>query len=679
MTRQVFRGLPRPKVFEWLDGRFTWEGVEALVVSVAGDARVVAWAEEFSRDLAPRLGRRLVVNPVRAVEPGVWLAASTEADLSVARLHPPESPQGYVLRASPGLMAIAARRPVGLLYGLQTLRQAMEDLAAEDASLPAFSIVDWPDLRLRGVHWDLKGAMAPFEYWREALVTLARYKVNCLLIEYEDKFPYQSHPDIVHPDAWSPEQVAELNELARHYGMEVIPLVQCLGHVEYILRHPQYASLREAGDLSQYCPLQPDALALFRELADEVMAAHPHSQYFHLGADETWVLGRCPRCREVVAERGKLGLYLDYVVPAIRHVQARGRTPIIWADMVWRTPQPDRLSELPTGTVLCDWLYHVTEPRSTSFPWGDEQDMGRRWASRRWLELDPDRFPVNARPLEELPPQGEAFARKYWDQGEWPLWGDSFPYVNFFREQGWAVLGASAAKGADGFAAFCPNFERRYANIVTWASAAAEKGLLGVISTAWARYATLTVPCEPFEMAWYTYLASAEAYWNGGRTAQRVFDAAFDRRLGGREGFAQAIHHLDRGRANAQGSTLSLAREELRSLVDQFSGPAQRYARHLWLAAALAELQQRAKSVLERLTWIHGRLNRGELTREAERARHEIEALLAELASWRAEAGGVMRDSLLPADLDEVVETQIAGLEHALREWQSRLGQHRGG
>ncbi|HEY65075.1 MAG TPA: family 20 glycosylhydrolase, partial [Caldilineae bacterium] len=407
MTKQrEIAWIPQPKSIRWLPGQFSWDGVEALVISESGDDRLLTWARALREELAGRLGRKLAIRTTPAVEPGVWLAATADSDVSSVQLDLPESPEGYVLQITPTMLALAARRPAGLYYGLQTLHQLLADMADESPNLPAVHITDWPDLSLRGIHLDLKGAMAPFEYWREVIRTLAHYKINALLIEYEDKFPYERHSDIVSPGALTQGQVAELVELAREHCIEVIPLVQCLGHVEYVLRHERYASLREAGELSQYCPLEPGAATLFREMADEVIAAHPYSRYFHLGADETWILGQCPRCREAVARKGKLGLYMDYVVPAIEYVSSQGKTPIIWDDMVWRTPDPDRVSQLPPETVMCDWFYHITEPEVPYFLWGDETDMSRRWISRRWREIDPTVIPANARPLEELPEAG---------------------------------------------------------------------------------------------------------------------------------------------------------------------------------------------------------------------------------------------------------------------------------
>jgi HAMP domain-containing protein len=218
----------------------------------------------------------------------------------------------------------------------------------------------------------------------------------------------------------------------------------------------------------------------------------------------------------------------------------------------------------------------------------------------------------------------------------------------------------------------------RFRNVAFWGRAAAEKGIEGMISTAWARYSSLTVPCEPFEMAWYTYLASAELYWNGGTTPRPLFDMAFDRRFIGARGVSQAIRHLDRGRAEPSGNGLMMARELLDAAEPLATSTGRRYIAHLRLAAELAELHARIEGALGRLIPSASRVERGEPTREARRVLPEIEDLQKALKEWRERAQEVLAQTLLPADATEVIETQTFGWQTILKDWQTRVEAHSG-
>jgi hexosaminidase len=575
----------------------------------------------------------------------------------------PDSPEAYQLVITAGGLRIWARTPHGLFDGLQTLSQLVEQGGGK---VPWAMIRDWPALRLRGIHLDWKGCMGPASYWKETIRLLSRFKINAVLIEYEDKFPYSSHPDIVAPGALTSDEIKALITTAHDHFVEVIPLLQCLGHVEYILRHPAYAALRENGDLTQLCPQNEGSLRLYRELAEEMIAAHPHSRRFHLGADETRHLGECPRCRAVVEEKGILGLFLGHLNQAMDCVREYGLQPIIWDDMIQRNLESDSLAALPEDVILCDWAYSVRSMHATSFYYGGGSSGRDRWASRRWLETDPSALPPKVRWLQDGPPRVKAFARDYWDRGKGPDYGSSLPWVRFFVDHGHTVLGASAAKGADGSEAFSPIYERRIENVATWARTAREDGAEGVISTAWSRYGGLNVPCECFEMGWYTYIASAAFYWEDRLVARDVFDRRFATRFLGKADsmVPRGIGWLDAGQATGEQQVLDAAIGAFESAAGSTTPHGERYMRYLALAARLAKVQTMADRGLS-AAW-----------KKSARASHEllgpqryrwmlepIEESAIEFEEWRALAAKVLPLTMNQPDSVEIVETQWCGYE----------------
>jgi len=655
--------LPEPQEVEWREGAFA----PGRFLCMRVDRR--AWAPLQSALMETSLrwkevGFSLQVEPYEGE--GEHLSIVVERPRSpLPEL--PEHEEGYCLAVDTGGISLAASSAHGLFNGLQTLSQLVEQ--ARDR-FPCALIRDWPALNLRGIHLDLKGAMAPVEYWIEVIQLLARFKINAVLIEYEDKFPFTSHPDIVGPGAFTAEELERLLTVARDHFVEVIPLLQCLGHVEYILRHPAYAELRESGQLTQFCPQQPASLRLWKELADEMIAAHPGIRRFHLGADEAWLLGDCPRCRQVVEERGKLALFLDHVNQAIAHVRGYGLQPIIWDDMIQRNLEENSLAALPEDVVLCDWFYRQRSPRAVSFFYGGSEGHARyRWASRQWEEIDPGVLEGEIHWLEEAPKPVLEFAKRYWDRGEYPLYGSSLPWVRFFIAQGRKVIGASAAKGADGFAAFCPMFGPRLDNVATWALGAKEEGAEGVISTAWSRYDGLTNPCEPFELGWYTYVASGAFYWEGRAPDRQTFDQQFTVAFLGKEDSAvpKALDWLDRGRQRGHYYLLRSAQRVFETCQDGATPFGRRYLEHLALAARLAWLQAEATQVF-RNAWPRGaRAWQGLLAvHHRERILNAVNASREALREWRNQAGPVLASTLLPADVREVIDTQCFAYERPL-------------
>ncbi len=282
------------------------------------------------------------------------------ADALFAGLTPPEndSPEAYALVAGPDGAAAVAHHPTGLLRARATLRQLLT--LAGDGAVPEVRIVDWPDLAVRGVHLDLKYIVHRKDYLMRWLDTLADYKVNTLLLEYEDKFPYRTHPVLRHPLAFTEVELKAFLAKARGHGIRVVPLIQNLGHVEYILKHECFAHLRRNGWHTEYDSTKPQVMELAREILDDVMRFHGEDEWFHVGGDECFSLHKEPR--------GLAGrLYGDHMTQVLEHVVSRGKRPLIWQDMVAGLPPGPReelLKRFPPSTILCHWQYCST-PKPT--------------------------------------------------------------------------------------------------------------------------------------------------------------------------------------------------------------------------------------------------------------------------------------------------------------------------
>jgi len=267
----------------------------------------------------------------------------------------------YLLEVSEKYVVILSRFSRGLFYGVQTLLQIMRK-EGNRTIVSGLRIHDYPELAVRGVHFDFRmECLRPrFDYLKKAIKTLARYKINTILWEYEDKFPYEKHPTISSPVAFSKEEIKELLALARKYHIQVIPLLQSLGHVDYILQHAEYAHLREdKNNISQYCPLKPDSFNLFKELCTELLPFHKDTPYFHAGADEARLLGRCPKCKKRTKKEGEFALYRDYMNKVFEFLQQQGKIPLIWGDMLLNTKA--NIDTFPKRVQIMDWDYEVTE------------------------------------------------------------------------------------------------------------------------------------------------------------------------------------------------------------------------------------------------------------------------------------------------------------------------------
>ena len=378
---------------------------------------------------------------------------------SFAAACPVRQPEGYLLTLRGAVVQLSANDAAGLFYGIQTLRQYLAMPAH-----PAVEITDWPELALRSDYLDMRGIYPKFENLLRYIEEMAAYKLNTLVIEYEDKLP-RARKDLCHPtDALTPEQHRRLLEVARENFIDIIPLQQSFGHLEYVLKLPEYQHLREIPEApGEMCPLREGAYELAASLLEETARLHPDSRYLHLGCDEVWSLGQSDECKASGKSRGRIAI--EYINRLAEKVVSLGKIPIVWHDMmadVWRGGEMgeagnyDDLALLNKNLVVAIWLY------------------------------SPDRVNLVAPKLMEA-----------------------------LHAHGIRTIPCSAVRASDrcGMQNY-PCIEQRLRNIDTWCELIANSRCDGMINTNWWSTFSFGNPYGLFETSRYTAFYAADRCWN---------------------------------------------------------------------------------------------------------------------------------------------------------------------
>lgn len=207
-------------------------------------------------------------------------------------LKTPESEEGYILTISSDRIEISSKGEAGIFYGCQSLEQLLEDAAVSGKALPACEITDWPALGYRAVHFDVKHHLDHMNYYYESIDRLARYKINAVVFEFEDKLRYRRQPLVGAPQSISIDEMAALTRYARERHIEITPLVQGLGHASFILKHEEYRGLRELSwNPWAFCPLNEGTYQVLFDLYRDAIDATPGSKYLHIGGDEIGNIG----------------------------------------------------------------------------------------------------------------------------------------------------------------------------------------------------------------------------------------------------------------------------------------------------------------------------------------------------------------------------------------------------
>lgn len=272
--------------------------------------------------------------------------------------------QGYEISVSKNEIIITASGDEGLFYGTQTLLQLIQKNGT-DHKVIGVRIEDWPDMKERAIHYDTKHHQDKLSYVESFIKDLARYKINILVWEWEDKFAYPSHPEIGAPGAFTTKEIQGLTDYARMYHIQIAPLVQGLGHASFILKWPQFAYLREIPASNfEFCPLKEGSYKLLFDLWKDAMDATKGSTYIHIGSDETYELGLGDQCKIKAKEIGKKGLYYLFANKAAKYIVSQGRTPMMWeTPMAWIKHDPEKIS-LNKSMVLTEDMGEVGVDRA---------------------------------------------------------------------------------------------------------------------------------------------------------------------------------------------------------------------------------------------------------------------------------------------------------------------------
>ena len=460
--------------------------------------------------------------------------------------------EGYTLHVYRDAIDLSAISLEGLFYGVQTLVQLLRG----GREIPCGEIVDYPALRTRGLFLNLApdlrwyaGSQTPtLDYLKGLLRTLSEVKINTLILEYGDKFPYRKHAALNNPEVFSIDDIRELVEYARRRHIRIIPLLQCLGHLDYVLVHPEYAHLKEGGEEGrQVCPLNPRSFELFTDLAEELLDAHPHAKYFHVGGDETRELGACPRCAKEVERAGPGPLYVNHVSRICTWVKERGKTPIVWDDML--CAHPEALDGLAGDATIMYWDYRTAlekNPMLIARPGGHGAVYDQAWdgvGRERLTELQQAVLRQwQARGVNLESELSEEFLPAYgaYLGEEFPKYIRPFPYLEFYLDKGLEVIGAPSVLGC-GLGYILPDPLLAAANTFLFSRRLAECGCEGIVTTWW------TSEAIPFEVCWYATICAAESAWNPAPFSQGSFNPRFCRQFFGVENcdIAEAVFLLN--------------------------------------------------------------------------------------------------------------------------------------
>jgi hypothetical protein len=261
--------------------------------------------------------------------------------------------EAYRLELAPDRITITGNTATGLFYGVQTLVQLLKADRGR-LWLPEGVIEDWPDLQLRVIYWDDAHHLEHLDVLKAALRQASFYKINGFSIKLEGHFQYQHAQPIVEPYALTPAELQELTDYGLKYHVQLILYLDAPAHDAFILKHPEYAGLREYPESNyEFCVTNPRTIELFKGMFDDLLAANKGGKYFVLSTDEPYYVGLAnnQQCEEAqrAKQLGSVGkLLAEFVTKTADYLHDRGRTVIFWGEYPMK---PEDIGALPGHLV----------------------------------------------------------------------------------------------------------------------------------------------------------------------------------------------------------------------------------------------------------------------------------------------------------------------------------------
>jgi len=365
-----------------------------------------------------------------------------------------------------------------------------------------------------GIHLDLKGMNFKPAYIPQYLADLASQKINAILVEYEDVFPFHGL-DITgdRTRLWSRATLQTFLREAKRHGIEVIPLQQCLGHLEYLLGWKRYRRFAEDRNYPSTIRVDaPQAVGLITDMLRQVLTAHPDSRFIHLGMDEARALKDAAKR----LKRDVLDLFLDHLRVLLPIVEAAGKMPMVWTDMLEDHFRPDAFKEFQDRVIFVSWDYapiNGLTPRC--------RFVGGVRVSHTWLdEPENPAAPViglGSRFTEDHPPAIQKLLAPY-RQGRLYLPGFQ---LDIWTGRGVKAVFASAVRVSANMSVL-PPYNALASNIRGASAAVKRSRQLGQIATSWARGTSWCPPNFCIDLQWplVTILAKSmgakpKPFWPG--------------------------------------------------------------------------------------------------------------------------------------------------------------------
>lgn len=203
----------------------------------------------------------------------------------------------------------------------------------------AFDITRQPVFDHNGIMLDCsRNAVPSLDMIRSILRKMALMGLNTAMLYTEDTYEIPERPYFGYlRGRYSLDELRALDEYAFQLGIELVPCIQTLAHLERALHWPQNdPDLRDTEDILMVG--EPKVYELIDQMLSAVTKAF-RTKRIHIGMDEAWSLG-LGRYRFKHGFVSADHLMKEHLAKVCELVRKHGLEPMMWSDMYLRMSSP---------------------------------------------------------------------------------------------------------------------------------------------------------------------------------------------------------------------------------------------------------------------------------------------------------------------------------------------------
>ncbi len=196
------------------------------------------------------------------------------------------------------------------------------------------------------------------KYAKEMIEQLALIGQNVFMLYMEDTYKLESEPYFGYlRGAYSKEELKELDDYAYKFGIELIPCIQTLAHLDQFFMWEEIAT--KYADIDNILNVSREEVKKFLDNMIKYLSSTLRTNKIHIGMDEAYNLGRGSYADDNGLKH-KTQIMREHLENMLSICKKYNVEPIIWDDMFFsnysRTDKSDY--KIPDGISLMYWDYY---------------------------------------------------------------------------------------------------------------------------------------------------------------------------------------------------------------------------------------------------------------------------------------------------------------------------------